>query len=365
MAKLFERKSTSLTISEFYDNFVADKYKFDTSYQRNSDIWSEDKKSFLIDSIFKNYPMPAIFLRPNIDTKTGRTIYDVVDGKQRLETIVGFIKGEISLTTYFSEDNFIDDNNLAAARKISGLNFNDIKDNSKDFVDYIRQFWTYTLNVEYLYESDDDLIATVFDRLNRNGEPLTRQELRKAQYADTALLKTLDELSKNEFWQNKLGRLKSNRMEDVEFISELFFIVLTNSIMDSRQGILDDLYSQYKDKTDNIDLGKKEFINVISYIKNLDIDFAANKRLCWTTHLYTLFTFAWVANKNKIQPRSVEKNLKEFYKKYYDRNTAYENELAIYKEASSSRTRSKQQREKRLKALLQYCNIDKKVEIPE
>lgn len=72
-----------------------------------------------------------------------------------------------------------------------------------------------------------------------------------------------------------------------------------------------------------------------------------------------------MANKNKIQPRSVEKNLKEFYKKYYDRNTAYENELAIYKEASSSRTRSKQQREKRLKALLQYCNIDKKVEIPE
>ena len=135
--------------------------------------------------------------------------------------------------------------------------------------------------------------------------------------------------------------------------------------MDSRQGILDDLYSQYKDKTDNIDLGKKEFINVISYIKSLDIDFAANKRLCWTTHLYTLFTFAWVANKNKIQPRSVEKNLKEFYKKYYDRNPAYENELAIYKEASSSRTRSKQQREKRLKALLQYCNIDKKVEIPE
>ena len=64
--------------------------------------------------------------------------------------------------------------------------------------------------------------------------------------------------------------------------------------MDSRQGILDDLYSQYKDKTDNIDLGKKEFINVISYIKSLDIDFAANKRLCWTTHLYTLFTFAWV-----------------------------------------------------------------------
>lgn len=365
MAKLFERKSTSLTISEFYDNFIATKYRFDTSYQRNSDIWSEDKKSFLIDSIFKNYPMPVIFLRPNIDTETGRTIYDVVDGKQRLETIVGFIKGEIPLTTYFSEDNFIDASNFDAARKISGLNFNEIKENSKEFVDYIRQFWTYTLNVEYLYESDDELIATVFDRLNRNGEPLTRQELRKAKYADSVLLKILNELAKNEFWQNKLGRLKSNRMEDVEFISELFFIVLTNSIMDSKQDILDDLYRKYNNKTEDIDSGKKEFINVISYIENLNIDFTSNKRLCWTTHLYTLFTFAWVVNKHKIKPENVEKNLKDFYEKYYDRNTAYENELATYKEASSSRTRSKQQREKRLKALLQYCHIDEKVEIPK
>ena len=56
MAKLFERKSTSLTISEFYDNYTSNKYRFDVTYQRKSGVWSEDKKSFLIDSILKNYP---------------------------------------------------------------------------------------------------------------------------------------------------------------------------------------------------------------------------------------------------------------------------------------------------------------------
>ena len=33
MAKLFERKSTSLTLSEFYDNYQLKKYRFDVSCQ--------------------------------------------------------------------------------------------------------------------------------------------------------------------------------------------------------------------------------------------------------------------------------------------------------------------------------------------
>ena len=161
MAKLFERKSTSLTISEFYDNFLSKKYRFDVTYQRKSGVWSEDKKSFLIDSILKNYPMPAIFLRPCVDNNTGKTVYDVVDGKQRLEAIIDFIENKIPLTTYFAEDDFIDEANLAAASQIAGLTFNEIKEKNSEFPDYIKQFWTYALNIEYLYEQKEALVASV------------------------------------------------------------------------------------------------------------------------------------------------------------------------------------------------------------
>ena len=174
MAKLFERKSTSLTISEFYDHYTSNKYRFNVTYQRKSGVWSEDKKSFLIDSILKNYPVPAIFLRPCVDNDTGKTVYDVVDGKQRLEAIVDFIENKIALTTYFAEDDFIDDANLETASEIAGLTFAEIKKQNKSCPDYIKQFWTYALNIEYLYEQKEDLVATVFDRLNRNGEPLAR-----------------------------------------------------------------------------------------------------------------------------------------------------------------------------------------------
>ena len=36
----------------------------------------------------------------------------------------------------------------------------------------------------------------------------------------------IKELTNNPFWTDKLARLKSVRMEDIEFISELFFLVV-------------------------------------------------------------------------------------------------------------------------------------------
>ena len=355
MTKMFERKSTSLTISEFYDNYQSNKYNFDVAYQRKSNIWSEDKKSFLIDSILKNYPIPAIFLRPSIDTTNGKTVYDVVDGKQRLETIVSFIENKIPLTDYFAEDEFIDDKNAEVASKIAGLNFQDIQKNSSQFNDYIRQFWTYTLNIEYLYEQDNDLVATVFDRLNRNGEPLTRQELRKAKYANTFLLKVIDNLSKDVFWIEKLKRVRSDRMEDVEFISELFFLVLTNKINDSSQDLLDKFYDEFASDEEHIKIAEREFNDIVNYIKTLNIDFKNYRRLCWTTHLYSLFSLAWRLNKEKIEPQKVKNKLERFYKSYFSKDKNYEGDLKTYKEASSSRTRSATQRNKRLEALLHTC----------
>lgn len=359
MAKLFERKSTSLTLSEFYDNYQLGKYRFEVSYQRKSGVWSEDKKSFLIDSILKNYPMPAIFLRPCVNTDTGKTFYDVVDGKQRLEAIVDFIKNKISLTTYFAEDDFIDDANLKTASEIAGLTFEEIKKLNSDFPDYIKQFWTYSLNIEYLYEQQEELVASVFDRLNRNGEPLTYQELRNAKYNDSILLKTIKKIVKAAFWDDKLSRLKSVRMEDVEFMSELFFVVLEDKILDSSQTVLDKLYNKYQNDEENIKMAESEFRKIIDVLQKLDLDFTVNKRLCWTTHLYTVFSFAWTLMKRGIPAESKANLVKDFYSEYFSKGNNYEGKLQEYKEASSSRTRSETQRKKRLSALLEYCGIGK------
>lgn len=63
-------------------------------FQRQS-VWSTRDREKLIDSILRNYPLPAIFLYRN--NKDGEIIYEVIDGKQRLESIfmfMGLMRGQ-------------------------------------------------------------------------------------------------------------------------------------------------------------------------------------------------------------------------------------------------------------------------------
>ena len=355
MARTFGRSSTKITISEFYDNYKLGKYNFNAEYQRKSDVWLEDKQSFLIDSIFKNYPIPALFMRPIIDDE-GRTIYDIIDGKQRLQTIIKFIEGKIPLTSYFGEDDFFSESEKEKIEQMSSSFFYDIK-NNKIFVDYIKQFWTYPLQVEYLYEENGELISNVFDRLNRNGEPLNRQELRNAKYGKTLFLQKVRDLSKVPFLHDKLKRLKIERMEDDEFVSELLILILDNDIQDSSPNIIDEKYDKYKDDEANIEQAGNIFVKIIHFMEKLELNFDTLKRLSWTTHLYTLFSVCWYCEKNQVKVDDVKEKINDFYNSYFSRNTVYEGSLKDYKTAASSRTRSAAQRKNRMSAILQYCGI--------
>lgn len=351
MAKQFERKSTNLTISEYYENYRDRKYRFDTSYQRNSSIWSEDKCSFLIDSILKNYPMPAVFLRPLVG-EDGRTSYDVVDGKQRLQTIVKFIEGDVPLTDSFAEDAFIDGSDRFVAERISGLTFSEIRQ-SEEFSSYVRQFWNYTINVELLYEEDEDLIASVFDRLNRNGEPLTKQELRKARYSKSQLWQTITAADECGFFADKLKRLNSQRMEDLEFISELYFLIIEGRLLDSTPDVLDSLYEKYNNDTVRIAQAENFFQRICELLSSWDLGFEYNKRMYGTTHLYSIFSLAWHLVKTDDTDSSIGNKVNEFYKSYFSQ--CHGDNIDNYRKACSSRTKSASSRRDRLEALLLYC----------
>src|SRR4051812_44036851 len=56
-------------------------------YQRKL-VWTQVEKQKLVESIVKKYPIPAILLA---ERDTGG--YEVIDGLQRLHTLVSFIEG--------------------------------------------------------------------------------------------------------------------------------------------------------------------------------------------------------------------------------------------------------------------------------
>ena len=145
----YYRKSTSITISNFYEQYQLNKYRLDPPYQRDMNVWDIEQKSFLLDTIFKNFPIPPIFLEQKINSDTGITNYDVIDGKQRLSTIIGFINNEIPLPEEFGND-------VYGNSKLNGLLFDEIKKIAKEDEDVksaVADFWAYSISVEYITKS--------------------------------------------------------------------------------------------------------------------------------------------------------------------------------------------------------------------
>lgn len=339
------RESTRITISEFYERHQLRKYNFDPEYQRKGDVWSEEKKSFLIDSILKNYPMPPIFLHQVIDSTTGATKYNVIDGKQRLSAILGFINNEIELPSDYDVGAFGDS-------RLNGKKFEDLEGELQEFK---MQFWRYVLSVEYIETGDTDIINNVFDRLNRNGEPLEPQELRKAKYYNTELIKLVEELTALVDWNN-LGKIKINRMQDAEFVSELIFFLLEEAPMDaSKKETMDEYYTKWAanltcEKASEI---KDIFRQTIQYLNSLNVDFEKYK-INGVSHFYALFALAQHCSYAKIEATAITSKLDEFYDCLRN-SDELDPDVKAYRESMQANTRSKGQRIKRINALIRYC----------
>lgn len=67
------------------------KYNDITDYQRNY-VWSTKSRSLLIESFIMNVPIPPIFLY-----ERDYSFYEILDGKQRISSIVKFYNDEFAL----------------------------------------------------------------------------------------------------------------------------------------------------------------------------------------------------------------------------------------------------------------------------
>jgi hypothetical protein len=157
------RKQTFQSIAWFLDLKNRDHLNMEPPYQRWS-VWNLDYKQAFIETLLLAFPSPAIFLFRRVD-EVGKTLYDVVDGKQRLLAIFEFIANIFPL-----KDN-------SPLRSLAGKYFESLDKDVKI------AFFDYDLSVEYLPTNNETVIDDVFDRLNRNMARLTAQELRHAKYS--------------------------------------------------------------------------------------------------------------------------------------------------------------------------------------
>jgi uncharacterized protein with ParB-like and HNH nuclease domain len=56
-------------------------------------VWLPKPKSYLLDSIARGFPIPPIYIREILDPNRRKTVREVVDGQQRMQTILDFLEG--------------------------------------------------------------------------------------------------------------------------------------------------------------------------------------------------------------------------------------------------------------------------------
>ena len=146
--KLCIQKLNRRVTLEDYERYYKDHIKFNVWYQ-SPEVWSKAKKQKLIDSIFKNYPIGEIYLRP-IDEQEYK--YGVLDGQQRLHAIDDFIDGEFETKSeYYPE--------------LGSIRYSDVKEHYNDNF-LLRNWFHFTLCVHEITMDSEKAYREYISRIH-------------------------------------------------------------------------------------------------------------------------------------------------------------------------------------------------------
>ena len=225
----------------------------DPQFQR-SYVWSNKQKSELIESVIMQIPLQLIYLAENED---GSLV--VIDGRQRLTTLFQFLDNKFCLK------------DLKILPQINGMKFDELI-HSNLYSRYVTIIEDTQLVVQIIkYPTKDRVKFDIFDRVNRGGTPLNKQEMRNALYQGNAT-KLLDELSKMRSFQKATGgAISPKHMKDKYIILRAlcFYLLWKGNMLDKNKRKIE----YHSDMEEFLGLGMKLFnkmdVNSISKIEQL------------------------------------------------------------------------------------------------
>ncbi|MBU1059078.1 MAG: DUF262 domain-containing protein [Proteobacteria bacterium] len=270
--KNFDSRTYSINdFLEWYDN---DQLVLAPKFQRRS-VWTDSARSFLLDTIVQGKPIPKIFIRQSVNQKTRKTIREVVDGQQRLRSVLSYLKDGFAISRKHNKE-------------FGGYFFSQLNELGDETQNTILN---YEISVDLLINMSDVEVLDIFSRLNSYSVTLNEQEKINALHFGP-FKRLADNIGHelNDFWiKNRiLSEHKILRMDEVSLVADLL-ISITEGIKPKKK--IKSYYAQFEREYEHdVDILKERFVSTINLIDDVFKGSLSTSEFKRVQLFYSLFT---------------------------------------------------------------------------
>lgn len=263
------QKKVDFDVKEFTIEYYVHKYNtgefFIPEYQRDF-VWDKKRQAKFIESVVLGLPVPFIFVadvydRDDKDDESEEGNLEIVDGSQRIRTLVRFVDNNKQLTGF---DDELQLEGLEVLDKLNNLKFKDFSPARR------KRFLNSTIRmIQISDKSDADVRFMMFERINTGSDELKPMEQRKGIYQGE-FMNFIYECAKNPLFIELTcftDKMKK-RGEAEELI--LRFFAYSDKYLDFKDSVIDFLNNYIAEKNkqgfDNIFLSNK-FQQMLEFVK--------------------------------------------------------------------------------------------------
>lgn len=276
--KIFKEHLKIETYSKSIDNLLGprlrNKINYKPYYQRNY-VWDVNKATYFIESILLGTEIPPLIFFDNNDE------IEIIDGRQRFETILRFVDNKFQLT----------EKGLYTLKSLKKKGYDSLAKESKKVIDNFLDFKLRIIEFKLVNEPkldkflEDRVKKEIFSRYNSGITPLKKSEIDNAVYNEDGLSNYFKSfLSENIDFQNTLydtflkAPEKSTDKRQIETIMSFIrkslvlplFPINYYSQSKSRAILADKLYEYFSDSHNEIVKDViKQFQTKINYVNTI------------------------------------------------------------------------------------------------
>lgn len=255
-------------------------------------VWTSKDKDLFIDTILRGFPFPEIYwANGDVDTETGAGTQLLVDGLQRVSTLVEYFSGDPAFSP-----------NLSKPYKM-------LSDQDKT------KFLEYSVVVRDLGSIQGDEIVEVFRRLNSTQYTLKDMEINNAVY-NGALKRFCEEIAEDEFFEEHRIFTSNDRrrMGDVSFCLTLIGTMMVGYF--NRDTEHENLLSSFNETFPDEEFYRDKILEVFRFID--ECGFRYESRIWKKADLLTAFIEInnyMHSSPDPLEPFAVLESLSEFYER--------------------------------------------------